>query len=155
MKNDYSKVIPQEVLTKVDAHLNECYTLLKPFGVELVGEDKKEMAKMGVRNTGKVSSITNEMNVAPEYAPPMFSIEEVNKDFKVISDLAPVATKILNLQMLVEDTLTIAGSEAFMACMDYYSSVKRFAAQNDPKAKAIYERLKPMFTPQVKEAAKK
>lgn len=148
MKNDFSKVIPKEVLDKINANLDECYTLLKPFGVELTNDEKAELPKMGIRNIGKVSSITNEMNVAPEYAPAMFSIEEVNKDMKVVNDLSPVATKIANLDMLVNDTLTVAGSETYMACMDYYSSIKRFAAQNDPKAKAIFDRLSPMFKPQ-------
>lgn len=154
MKNDYSKVIPQEVLDLVNTKLQECHTALKPYCVEFTPDQREELPKLGVRNTGKVSSIANEMSVAPEYTPPMFSMDEVNKDSKVISDLSPVATKILNLEMMVNDTLMLAGSEVFMAYMDYYSSVKHFASRNDPKAKAIYERLKPMFTPTTKVAQK-
>lgn len=153
MKNEYSKVIPQEVIDKVNAKLLECYTEMKPYCVELTPDQREELPKMGVRNTGKVSNITNEMNVAPEYAPPMFSIEEVNKDFKVVSDLSPISTKIANLEMMVNDTLIIAGSEAYLGCMDYYCSVKRFASQSDPKAKAIFERLSPMFARSTKEKA--
>jgi hypothetical protein len=154
MKNDYSKVIPQEVLDKVNAKLLECYTELKPFCVELTPDQRDDLPKLGIRNTGKVSSIANEMRVAPEYTPPMFIMDEVNKDSKVISDLSPVATKITNIEMMVNDTLTLAGSEVFLAYMDYYSSVKHSASRNDPKAMAIYERLKPLFTPQAKAAKK-
>ena len=68
--------------------------------------------------------------------------------------MSPGATKILNLEMMVNDTLMLAGSEVFMAYMDYYSSVKHFASRNDPKAKALYERLKPMFTPTTKAVQK-
>lgn len=131
MKNEYSQVIAKEVLDKVNAHLKECYTLLKPSCVELTPSQREELPKLGTRNTGKVSSITNEMNVAPEYAPIMFDMVEVNKDFKVITDLSTVALSITNLQMLVDDTLTVAGSEAFLGCMEYYSSVKHFASRND------------------------
>lgn len=150
MKNDYSKVIPQEVLDLVNTKLQECHTALKPYCVEFTPEQREGLPKLGIRNTGKVSSIANEMSVAPEYTPSMFSMDEVNKDSKVISDLSPVATQITNLQMMVNDTLMLAGSEVFLAYMDYYSSVKHFASRNDAKAKAIYERLKPMFTPTAK-----
>jgi hypothetical protein len=146
MKNEYSKVIPQEVLDKVNAKLQECYNELKPFGVELPQSKRDELPRLGVRNTGKVSSITTEMNSAPEYAPPMFSLVEVNKDFKVITDLEPIASKIASLGMLVDDTLIVAGSEALEGCMDYYCSVKRFAVKDDPKAQAIFDRLSPMFS---------
>ncbi len=155
MKNEYSQAIPKEVLDKVKANLLENYSLLKPFCVELNPEERGEMPKMGVRNTGKVSTITNEMNIAPEYAPAMFKLDEVNKDFKVVNELMPVATMIANLDMLVNDTLTLAGSETFLGCMDYYNSIKRFAAQNDPKAKAIFERLSPLFARTAKENAPK
>lgn len=155
MKNEYSKVIPQEVLDKVNAKLQECYNELKPFCVELTPDQREELPKLGVRNTGKVSSITNEMNVAPEYAPIMFNMAEVNKDFKVVSVLAPISTQVTNLQMMVSDTLILAGSEAFQGCLEYYNSVKYFAAKNDPKAKAIFERLSPMFArPEQRKAAK-
>jgi hypothetical protein len=154
MKNEYSQAIPKEVYDKVHANLLECYNALKPFSVELTPTGREELPKMGLRNLGKVSSITNEMNVAPEYAPAMFSMAEVNKDLKVVNDLSPIATLITNIDMLVNDTMTLAGSEAYIGCMDYYNSVKRFASQDDPKAKAIYERLKPMFTPQTVKAVK-
>lgn len=145
MKNEYSKVIPQEVLDKVNAKLLECYNELKPFCVELTNDERVELPKLGVRNTGKVSSITNEMAVAPEYAPIMFDMTEVTKDFNVVSVLSPIATQVANIDMLVNDTLILAGSEAFQGCMEYYNSVKYFAAKGDPKAAAIYERLSPMF----------
>lgn len=155
MKNDYSQVIPQEVLTKVRAKLQECYTELKPYCVELSDARREELPRLGSRNTGKVSSITTEMNVAPEYAPPMFSLDEVNKDFKVLSELSTVSLSINNLQRMVDDTVIVAGSEAFDACMDYYSSVKRFAVKNDPKAQAIFERLSPLFArPEQRKATK-
>ena len=155
MKNDYSQVIPQEVLAKVKAKLQECYTELKPYCVELSDAKREELPRLGSRNTGKVSSITTEMNVAPEYAPPMFSLEEVNKDFKVLTDLSTVSLNIANLQRMVDDTVIVAGSEAFDACMDYYSSVKRFAVKNDPKAQAIFERLSPLFArPEQRKATK-
>ena len=38
MKNDYSKVIPQEVLDLVNTKLQECHTALKPYCVEFYGE---------------------------------------------------------------------------------------------------------------------
>ena len=78
MKNDYSKVIPQEVLDLVNTKLQECHTALKPYCVEFTPDQREELPKLGVRNTGKVSSIANEMSVAPEYTPPMFSMDEVN-----------------------------------------------------------------------------
>lgn len=125
MKNSYSQVIPVEVLDKVVASLDEVSKALKPYCTELSTSQREELPKLGVRNTGKMVSIASEMNMAPEYAPPAFQVEEVNKDVKVVQVLTPVFTKVLGLQKMLDDTLCIAGSEAFEGCMDYYCSVKR------------------------------
>lgn len=145
MKNEFSKEIPSEVVEQVKTKLEECRELLRPYGVSLTNTERQEIPALGTRNTGKVTSIMAEMEVAPEYAPAMFEIDEVKKDFRVISALDPISKIVSEIRYLVDDTITVAGSEVLLGCMDYYSSVKRFAAQNDPKAEAIFDRLKPMF----------
>lgn len=43
------------------------------------------------------------------------------------------------------DTIMMAGSEAYIAALMYYNSIKRVAAENVPGAKAIYDDLKVRF----------
>jgi hypothetical protein len=46
---------------------------------------------------------------------------------------------------MVEDTIMVAGSEAYYAALAVYHNVQAAAKQDIPGAKAIYEDLRPHF----------
>jgi hypothetical protein len=55
---------------------------------------------------------------------------------------------LLSTQQLhenVDDTVMVAGSEAYQSALVSYNSVKMAAHQDIPNAKAVYEELKKRF----------
>ena len=66
-------------------------------------------------------------------------------DGNVVSLLAPVSKIISQISANLEDTLTLSGSEAYIAALIYYNAVKAAAKNSIPGAKTIYEDLSQRF----------
>jgi hypothetical protein len=154
MENKISVVIPADTIQSAITDIQSARNKMAQYLHQLTPNDREQLPKMRTKNTGKVKAILNEMNVSPEYAPPMFDVQEVAKDVNAVDALSPLATEVLALFEMVDDTITLCGSEAYMAATDYYGMVKRAAQRNDPKAAAIFERMKPLFASQGNKASK-
>ena len=71
--------------------------------------------------------------------------EELMIDFKAYNNLIQVYREVEQLCANLDDTVMMSGSEAYMAALAYYHSVKQAAKMNVPNAKSIYEDLKQRF----------
>jgi hypothetical protein len=82
----------------------------------------------------------------PQFAPPYMDVPEMKKDFDAVSELLPLLRTVDQLEDNLSDTAMMAGSEAYVAALSYYNSVKMAAKMNVPGAKAIYDDLAKRFT---------
>lgn len=80
-----------------------------------------------------------------QFAPPFMDVPEMRKDFDVVDKLMPILRKVGQLNSNLADTLMLAGSEAYVAALSYYNSVKLATRMNIPGAKPVYEDLKVRF----------
>lgn len=143
--NIVSIQIPAEVKAAVIAKLGEVREILKPYLVALTPDQRRELPKMGDKSLSFVQKTLGYIRSNPEFAPPFLNVEELSIDTVGAFDLQEVLQLLDPLCADVNDTELLCGSEAYMAALVYYNSVKQAAKLNQPAAKAIYEDLKQRF----------
>ncbi len=80
-----------------------------------------------------------------QFAPSYLNVEELKTDLQAVTDLTQIFRPIEQLCENLNDTITQAGSEAYIASLAYYNSVKQAAKMNIPDAKTIFNDLKIRF----------
>jgi len=128
VENRVSFVIPHEVKEAVLQKLTEVDVLLKPFLIALQSEERKVLPKMSDGSILFVSKTLSYIKTESQFVPAYF--EDICE--KLTNDLS-------------SDTTLLSGSEAYVAALSYYNSVKNAAKMNVPGAKAIYDDLKKRF----------
>lgn len=145
MDNKIAIEIPAAVLATALQHVKDARTALAPYLFSSTPEDRQQMAKMGDKSVALVQKTADYGQSSPQFAPAFFNLPELQQDVKAVTDLTPLRNEVEPLYQLVEDTLMLAGSEAYQAALVYYNGVKFAAAQNQPGAAAVYDDLKQRF----------
>lgn len=125
--------------------LQEVEEILKPYLVDLTPEERKAMPKMSDRSAPFVEKVNEYANTNPELGPAYLDIEELEVDIQSVRDLNQLAQQVHKLRSGLGDTVMRAGSEAYVASLAYYNSVKGAAKLNVPGAKLVYDDLKAHF----------
>jgi hypothetical protein len=84
---------------------------------------------MSEKSLSFVSKVNDYCASNPEFVPTFLDAAELDKDFEAVAALKPVLGVINQLQSNLDDTLLLAGSEAFSASLMFYGNVQ-FAAKN-------------------------
>ncbi len=145
-KNQISITIPQEVIEEVTSKLQEIRSALTPYLQGLTVEENRSLFKMGDKSIATVQKIENYIRSNPEFVPSYMDKDEFLKDGKVVSQLKPLLKLTDQLNSDLTDTITLAGSEAMVAGLMYYGTVKEAAGKGVITAKPIYEDLKQRFS---------
>lgn len=143
--NLISVSIPNDVVAQVTDHLNQIKTLLQPYLVSLTTEQRRELPKMSNKSLSFVSKVNDYCCTNPEFCPSYFSSEELEKDFSTAAVLGPVHDLCEQLCSNIDDTVMLAGSEAYTTGLTYYGSVQMAAKIGQPNARSIYEDLHERF----------
>lgn len=80
-----------------------------------------------------------------KFLPPYTDLDEVHKDWNAVKNLVPMLRDIKQIESNLNDTVMVAGSEAYLGALSYYNSVKYASKLNVADAKIIYEDLKQRF----------
>jgi len=145
MDNKHAQSIPADVLAQVNAKLSDIITLIKPYMVTLTPEERHSILKKGDKSDSFVSKTFEYTKTNPEFIPAFMNVADFEIDLNDSNNLVgsvSLATQICNT---LDDTMMVAGSEAYYAALYYYSNVQQSAAVNIPGAKAIQEELKKRF----------
>jgi hypothetical protein len=146
MKNDRHKdVIPEATLKQVYDQIEAVKTALAPYTLALTPQERHAMLKMGDKSLAFVEKTHDYAGDNPAFVPGYLDMDGFDKDFGDAHGLWRLRTAIHQLDEMVEDTIMVAGSEAYHAALAVYHNVQAAANQDVPGAKAIYEDLKPHF----------
>ncbi len=146
--NRVSVKITAEDKQVIEDTLNTLKTKLQPYLHSLTPQDRRELPKM---NDGTAPFVNKSLEYATSndaFVPAFISLEELQKDVDAVADLTQFLRKVEELQTLLDDTVLLAGSEAYQASLAFYNSVKLGARMNVPGAQPIYEDLKQRFAKQ-------
>ena len=144
-ENIVSIEIPAAEVTAVQDAIKIIDDTLKPYLVALNPEERKELPKMSDKTAPFVEKVMDYAKSDAEFAPAYMNVDELKKDIDAVGTLTELARPIEQLNRTLEDTIMLAGSEAYVASLAYYNSVKRAAKINVPGALTIHEDLKKRF----------
>ncbi|WP_154852999.1 hypothetical protein [Cyclobacterium xiamenense] len=144
-KNTISIEIPEAELATIRETLNTLKTSLGPYLLALTPSERRTVPKM---SDGTLPFVEKAMEYAREdgqFLPPYVEITELEKDWNAVKTLMPVLRDLQQLVSNLNDSVTMAGSEAYVGALSYYNSVKYGAKINVADAKTIYEDLRQRF----------
>ncbi len=144
-ENAVSIKITEEELTRADGAVKAIEEVLKPHLVALKPGERREIPKMNDKTVPFVEKVMDYAKSDPQFAPAYLNIDELKIDIDSVSDLTKICRPVEQLLKNLNDTIMLAGSEAFVASLAYYNSVKQATKMNIPGAKTIYDDLSKRF----------
>lgn len=96
-----------------------------PFLIDLTIEERQSLAKMGDKRRSFVSNALALAEQDDSYLPRSFDIPEMRKDVELTQNLYPISVALTQLAELIDDTYTLAGSEAYAGGLVVYQSATR------------------------------
>jgi hypothetical protein len=129
--------------------VNEAYktiqSVLKPYLVTISTEERKTLPKMNEKTLPFVKKVMEYMVSHSEFSPSYVNPDEMKKDVTAFETLNKIGSPLEELSTAITDTTILAGSEAYIASLAYYNSVKQAVKMNQASAKVIFEDLKTKF----------
>ncbi|MBD1997691.1 hypothetical protein H6G00_13815 [Leptolyngbya sp. FACHB-541] len=95
-----------------------------PFLVTMTTEERRKMAKLGDKTRAFVQKSVEFAARHPDYLPRRFDFDAMQEDVDLFMALYPIWVALNDLQELVHNTYMLAGSEAYAAAREVYSSAK-------------------------------
>jgi hypothetical protein len=117
---------------------------LLPVLVELAQGEARELPTMGDKSYAFVVKALEFAKQYPEYAG-LIDVAEFEKDVNTVGLLREFYVPLSQLTKKVHDTMTLAGSEAYVSGLTYYGTSKEGVKRKLPNAILITEELKQRF----------
>ena len=152
MKNQHANAIPAETVQQAHALLTQAAELLAPYTLALTPEERHDLLKMGDKTLAFVDKAHQLAQQNPTLYPPYLDMAEFDIDFADAHNLLQIRNLVSQINDAINDTVMVAGSEAYQAALVFYSATKTAAAQDIVGAKAVYEALKARFPARRKSA---
>lgn len=153
--NNHVQSIPQAELDEIILSINKAITLMRPYVVTLTPEERSDLAKLSDKTLAFVEKTNSYALANPQLCPAYFDQAAFAIDFADYRSLRPLVVLTEQLLHNIDDTMMVAGSEAFIASLSFYNSAKDAAKRDIPGAKAVYDDLKTRFPQKRGKAAEK
>jgi hypothetical protein len=114
-----------------------------------------QMPNMGDKTIAFVGKTLIHMEQNPQFVPPYVNVEECRKDVEGANILRKLKNPLDQISEMISDSMIQCGSEAYIASLAFYNSVKAAAKSNVPGADTIYSDLKKRFTASSTESIEK
>ena len=144
-KNRLSGALTQNDQDRIKSFLAEISIILKPFIQGLSIEERQTLPKMKDKTIPFGDKVLSYCDSNPEFAPNFLDKAELKKDLVLAKALKPIWDAVSVLYSDIDDTMMLAGSEAYEGSLFYYHSVKYAAKKGNVAAKPIIEDLAKRF----------
>ncbi len=122
--NRINAVLDSAAAAGVTTKLTEAQALL-PFLTDLTIEERTSLPKMGDKSRAFVERCLELARQDDSFLPRNLDVDAFAKDVAMFAALEPLRQRLAKLLELVEDTQTLAGSEAYLAALEVYHAAKR------------------------------
>jgi hypothetical protein len=143
--NLHVQQVPVEVLAQAKSLVEQLTALLSPYMVSLSSTDRQTIPKMGEKTLSFVTKAQEFAGQYPGLMPTFVNKADFDSDVADATNLIGLKSQIDQVASLVDDTVMVAGSEAYIAALAFYNNVKLAAKQNVPGAKVINDDLAARF----------
>jgi hypothetical protein len=144
MDNRVSFSVDESTKQEIHAALKVLDEKLVPLLVELAQGEARELPTMGDKSYGFVFKALEFAKQYPEFAA-LIDVPEFEKDVNTVGQLREFYVPLSQLTKKLNDTMTLAGSEAYVAGLTYYSASKEGVKRKHPNAVLIAEELGKRF----------
>jgi hypothetical protein len=139
--NQIDIVMSDEDRTAIVTALNTVGEKLHPHLVSLLPDERRDRPKMGPRTSDFVNRAMSYMRAMPQYIPGFLDIEEFQRDLDGVNLLLTLQHQISQSNDLIDDSVMVAGGEAYAAALSCYDSLKSAAKRGSPEALAAVSDL--------------
>lgn len=145
LENRVSIEVSPEDQQAIEGALDTLRATLQPYLQSLTVQDRRELPKMSDGTLPFVSKAVEYAETNAGFVPAFVNVAELKKDLAAVDNLTQFLRRVEEIHTLLDDTIVLAGSEAYVAALAFYNSIKLGVRMNIPGAKAIYEDLKQRF----------
>jgi hypothetical protein len=149
MKDRHVIPIPPEVLSQAQADVEAALAKLTPYLLSLTPTERQNLPKMGNKTLSFVEKAQAYAHQYPQLCPSYLDMTAFDTDMTDATGLRQVHIVAKQLSDDIDDTVMVAGSEAYQSALVFYNAIKAAATQNVPGAREVYDDLKARF-PRVK-----
>ncbi len=127
LANRLSLNIPDDDLQAIKAALQTLQAKLLPHLVDLGIDERRQLAKMGPRTVDFVSRSLGYARAMPQYQPSFVDVDEFARNLDAINLLRELQHPLDLAHDMVDDTMLLAGSEAYSDALSMYEALKSAA----------------------------
>jgi hypothetical protein len=120
-------------------------TALDGITINLTKDERQTLPKIGDKTIAFDEKCAAYMAARPELVPSFLDVAELTKDRALIADLLPCLREIAPICEGLEDTVTLAYSDVYVADLAFHQNVKQAAKRGVPGTDTIYDDLKTRF----------
>lgn len=143
--NRISVEITAEQKTAIVDAVAALKTALTGVTINLTKDERQSLPKIGDKTLAFDEKCKAYMASRPELVPGFIDAAELAKDRKLIDDLLPCLREVAPICEALEDTVSLAYTDVFVADLAFHANVKQAAKRGVAGADTIYDDLKQRF----------
>ncbi len=138
------QISPEDKTVIMDA-ITTIKSKLDPLLIALNPDERRDLPKMSDKTTPFVEKALDYAETNPNFVPPYVNVGELKTDLTAVDDLKDIVRPLEALVHNLDDSVMLSGSEAYVAALAFYNSIKMASKLDIPGAKVVYEDLKKRF----------
>lgn len=144
MENRVSITLNNEKITEIRQNITNLNNILLPLLTELADGEANQMPVLGDKSYSFTVKAREFSWNHPEFAA-LIDTDEFNKDLNTYTTLRSLYIPISQLAKKLHDTMTIAGSEAYISALTYYGTAKEARKRGIPNSITVCDELGKQF----------
>ncbi|QGY43759.1 hypothetical protein GM418_08840 [Maribellus comscasis] len=145
MENRFSFFLTDEEKEQVKEAIQVLVSVLEPKLMTLTPEERKELPKMGDKTVAFVEKAVEYAEQYPSYIPAFIDVSETRSDFEAVKAIRLYYTQLQRLTDTLDDSMLLAGSEAYISSLSVYKVLKNAAGMGQPGAEEAVAELAARF----------
>lgn len=118
---------------------------LQGITINLTKEERQSLPKVGDKTLAFDEKCKAYMASRPELVPGFIDMAELAKDRKLVADLLPCLQEVAPIAEALEDTISLAYTDIYIADLAFHANVKQAAKRGVPGTDTIYDDLRERF----------
>jgi len=144
-ENRISVKIIAEDKTKIDNAIKVIENTLKPYLTALTSDERQSLPKAADKTVAFLNKTKEFMESNPDLTPSFIDKQEYIIDLNSTEELHEYYTVLNQVTSMLNDSMMLSASEAYVAALSYYGNAKNAAKMNISGAKEVYEELSKRF----------
>ena len=144
-ENRISVKMTAEDKTKIDNAIKVIENTLKPYLTALTSDERQSLPKAADKTVAFLNKTKEFMESNPDLTPSFIDKQEYIIDLNATEELHEYYTVLNQVTSMLNDSMMLSASEAYVAALSYYGNAKNAAKMNISGAKEVYEELSKRF----------